>query len=172
MLRRSTIQAPTVAAITALLAAMGPASAPAAALEPTLRERATVVQVVDGDTVNVRLASGDERPVRLIGIDTPEVYPTRECGGAQASRSLQKLLPAGTAVRLASDPTQDRNDRYGRMLRYVIIVGDGRDVSRVQVRRGWATVYVFRHNPFTRTAAYRRAQAHAGANDRGIWGLC
>jgi len=43
----------------------------------------TVVRLVDGDTVYVRLASGVEK-VRYIGIDTPEVHhPTRgeEPGG-------------------------------------------------------------------------------------------
>ena len=33
-----------------------------------------VTRVVDGDTIDVRLHSGADRRVRLIGIDTPEVY--------------------------------------------------------------------------------------------------
>ncbi len=120
-----------------------PSAAPAAADdtgETRLRQRGQVIKVVDGDTIDVWLRSGREQRVRLLGIDTPEVYFGTECGGPEASRSLKQLLPVGTGVRLVSDPTQDRVDRYGRILRYVVRVLDGRDVDRAQVRRGWATV--------------------------------
>lgn len=110
--------------------------------------------------------------MRLVGIDTPEVYFGTECGGAGASSSLKRLLPVGTRVRLVSDPTQDRVDRYGRILRYVVRSHDGRDVNRAQVWRGWATVFVYDDTPFTRVAGYRAAQTDADAHDRGIWGLC
>ena len=75
-------------------------------------------------------------------------------------------------MRLVSDPTQDRVDRYGRILRYVIVASHDRDVNRAQIRRGWTTVYVYNHNPFKRVAGYRLAQRDAGAHDRGVWGLC
>jgi endonuclease YncB( thermonuclease family) len=60
--------------------------------------KAIVIRVVDGDTVTVRVA-GRQKTVRLIGIDTPEVYFGVECGGPAASRSLKKRLPKGTRVR-------------------------------------------------------------------------
>lgn len=41
-------------------------------------DQAPVVRVVDGDTLDVTLNGQSER-VRLIGIDTPEVYNTRSC---------------------------------------------------------------------------------------------
>jgi len=174
MSRPPITHAPTCALIAGLLWAVVGTASPSAAegVQTTLRQRATIVRVVDGDTVNVRLRSGDETPVRLIGIDTPEVYPGIECGGPQASLSLKRLLPLGTRVRLVSDPTQDRVDRYGRILRYVIKVSDGRDMNEAQVRRGWATVYVYNQNPFKRVVGYRAATSDAGAHDRGIWGIC
>ncbi|MGH8966429.1 MAG: thermonuclease family protein, partial [Actinomycetes bacterium] len=110
--------------------------------------------------------------VRLIGIDTPEVYGGVECGGRKASRSLKRMLPRGTRVRLVSDPTQDRVDRYGRLLRYVTKVKTGRDVNRAQVWRGHATVYVYNGDPFKRVRGYRKAQRQANTHDRGIWDLC
>lgn len=156
-----------------LLLTVGAASTPAAASgEPKLRQRGAIVKVVDGDTVDVRLRSGREKRVRMLGIDTPEVYDVVECGGPQASRSLKRLLPVGTRVRLVSDPTQDRVDQYGRSLRYVVKASNGKDINRTQVRRGWAPVYVYNRNPFTRVAAYYRAQDAARAQGRGIWGLC
>ena len=137
-----------------------------------LVQYARVTRVVDGDTIDVRLHSGAERRVRLIGIDTPEVYGGRECGGLAASRSLKQKLPTGTKVKLVSDPTQDRVDRYGRLLRYVVKRSTGRDLNRVQVWLGWARVYVYAGNPFERTVSYRRAQDEARSAPRGIWRSC
>jgi endonuclease YncB( thermonuclease family) len=136
-------------------------------------QRARVVYVVDGDTVDVRLASGAKRRVRLLGIDTPEVYGGIECGGPQASRSMKRMLPKGTRVKLTSDPSQDLKDRYGRLLRYVTKSSTGKDVNRRQVYKGLARVYVYAHHPFTRVDGYRQAQRAAKNRDVGIWGpLC
>ncbi len=137
-----------------------------------VKQRARVIEVIDGDTVRVRLASGPRRDVRLVGIDTPEVDGGVQCGGRQASRSLKRILPRGTRVSMVSDPSQDLKDRYGRLLRYVHKVSTGRDVNRQQVYRGWARVYVYDHTPFNRVASYRTAQRAANAADRGIWGRC
>lgn len=138
----------------------------------TLRQQARVIKVVDGDTVDVRLANGRKKRVRLIGIDTPEIYGGTECGGPRASRSAKRMLPRGTRVRLISDSTQDRVDRYGRLLRYVVKANSGRDINRAQLGMGNATVYVYANNPFKRVAGYRRAQRDARADDRGIWRHC
>jgi endonuclease YncB( thermonuclease family) len=138
--------------------------------QTTVRQRARVVRVVDGDTLTVRLAGGARKKVRLIGIDTPEVFGTVECGGKRASASMRRLAPRGTRVVLVSDPTQDRVDRYGRLLRYV--TKSGRDLDRAQVARGWATVYVYHHHPFKRVDGYRKSQRQAKAAGRGIWSLC
>lgn len=135
-----------------------------------IRQRARIVRVVDGDTLKVRLANGKRRSVRLIGIDTPEVYGTLECGGRKASASMRRLTPKGTRVVLVSDTTQDKVDRYGRLLRYVM--KSGRDMNRAQVGRGWARVYVYNHNPFKRVDGYRSSQRAARSASRGIWGMC
>jgi endonuclease YncB( thermonuclease family) len=134
-----------------------------------IRQHARVVEVIDGDTVDVRISSRVHR-VRMIGIDTPEVYGGVECGGKQASRSLRRLLPRGARVLLLSDTSQDTRDRYGRQLRYVHRRGS--DVNKAQVRRGWARVYVYDNNPFNRTAEYRRAQRAARTAHQGVWRAC
>lgn len=142
---------------------------PAGAPGTPLRERGTVVRVSDGDTIVVSIGNTEQR-VRIVGIDTPEVYYSPECGGPQASRRMKKLAPVGSRVRLVSDPTQAQVDRYGRLLRYVH--RGGRDLGLAQVKSGWATAYVYDNVPFQRTARYRRAEAAARAADRGIWGRC
>jgi len=133
------------------------------------RDRAEVLYVVDGDTLRVTV-DGKKRYVRLIGIDTPEVHTSTECGGSQASRSATRLLDEGSKVTLVSDPSQALRDQYGRLLRYA--VQRGHDINEIQVRRGWATVYVFGGNPFARVDDYRRAKKSAKHHDRGVWGLC
>ena len=134
------------------------------------RQRAKVLRVIDGDTVKVNLMPGPNVSVRLVGIDTPEVYGGEECGGAAASRSAKRILPKGTRVLLVSDPSQDLKDRYGRLLRYVM--KQKVDVNRRQLMRGHATVYVYANNPFQRVQSYRGAQASAKKNGLGIWDAC
>lgn len=135
---------------------------------PDLTDRARVISVTDGDTIKVRL-DGRTQDVRLIGIDTPEVYFGRECGGKQASRSMHALLDPGNRVKLIRDPSQDRRDRYGRLLRYV--ERRSHDVGRKQLSRGWAQVYVF-DKPFKRVRSYRRHRDRARRHDRGVWKRC
>lgn len=140
----------------------------------TLRQRGRVTRVVDGDTVDVKLAKSKRTiRVRMIGIDTPEVHGRVECGGPRASRWLKKRLPAGTKVRLVRDSSQDRTDGYGRALRYVVRIKDGKDMNRAQVRAGNAEVYVFwRSGPFKRVKKYRASERRAQKEGRGIWGNC
>ena len=137
-----------------------------------LKQAARVIKVTDGDTIKVRLATGGKRDVRLIGIDTPEVFGRVECGGPEASASLKKILPVNTKVTLYSDPTQDLKDRYGRLLRYVHKNSTGKDVNRQQVYLGHARVYVYNHNPFKRTSGYKKAAKVAKSARRGLWGAC
>src|ERR671936_1544290 len=121
---------------------------------------ARVVRDVDGDTL-VASAGGRTFYVRLLGIDTPETHRPGtpvECGGPQASASMAALAPPGSAVRLETDPTQDRVDRYGRLLAYVWLA-DGRLLEQAQLESGWAMPYVFQGRPvmlFSRLAAAAR----------------
>jgi endonuclease YncB( thermonuclease family) len=132
------------------------------------RRHARVSDIADGDTIEVRVRRRTE-DVRLIGIDTPEIYFGAECGGAQASASIRRILHAGDRVRLIRDRSQDNRDHYGRLLRYV--EHSGRDVGRRQIRKGWAKVYVF-ETPFDRVGGYRHAENAAHRSDRGAWRLC
>ena len=132
---------------------------------------ARIVRVIDGDTIVVRSDSGRGFKVRLIGIDTPEVFGGLECGGKEASASMKRLAPRGRHVRVYGDPTQDRRDRYGRLLAYVKTRG-GPQLNIAQVRRGLAAVYVFQGNPFRQTASFRRAATAAKRQRRGVWGRC
>jgi len=136
--------------------------------EADAAKRARVIEVTDGDTIDVEIG-GREEAIRLIGIDTPEVYFGEECGGAEASASMRRLVEPGDRVRLVRDRTQDNRDGYDRLLRYVEF--RDRDIGRVQIRRGHAAVYVF-EDPFRRLRSYRRAERRAEEGGRGVWGAC
>jgi micrococcal nuclease len=134
---------------------------------------ATVVRDVDGDTIKVSL-DGREEYVRLLGIDTPETHRPGtpiECGGPEASTHMEALAPPGTEVSLEPDPSQDREDRYGRLLAYVRLP-DGRLAEDEQLRAGWAMSYVFAGHPVSRYAQFRRAEAAARTSRSGVWGRC
>jgi endonuclease YncB( thermonuclease family) len=80
--------------------------------------------------------------------------------------------PPGTRIRLITDPTQDTFDRYGRLLTYAVKRSSCQDLGRVQIRSGWAKVYVYAGNPFRRVRSYRHAARQARNADRGVWDLC
>lgn len=132
--------------------------------------RGVVVRVTDGDTLKVRLANGREKDVRILGIDTPEVYPQLECGGQEATAAMAALAPVGSKVVLVLDPTQGDRDRYGRLLRYVHRSGD--DVGLAQLTSGRARVFIFRDDPLQRAEAYRKAERRARTAHRGSWAAC
>lgn len=134
---------------------------------------AVVVRPVDGDTLVAR-ANGRTFYVRLLGIDTPETHRPGtpvECGGPQASKNMDALAPAGARVTLEADPTQDRVDRYGRLLAYVWLA-DGRLVETAQLESGWATTYVYAGRPVTLFPRLQAAARDARSARRGVWAEC
>ena len=83
-------------------------------------QKATVEYVVDGDTIDV-VIDGNEKRVRLAGIDAPESASheqernTQE--GVLATEHVRALLPIGRVVYLQKDVSE--TDKYGRLVRYV-----------------------------------------------------
>ena len=126
---------------------------------------ATVVRIVDGDTIHVRIGTRIEK-VRYIGINTPEVHhPSRgeEPGGREASE-LNRRLVTGKHIRLELD-VQER-DRYGRLLAYVW-VGDLM-VNAELVRQGYAQVMTIPPNVRYQDL-FLKLQRDAREAGRGLW---
>jgi endonuclease YncB( thermonuclease family) len=145
----------------------GPGGGGTPSVPERIRFRATVTDVVDGDTLDVRKARGGGDRIRILGIDTPEVFGGVECGGRAAS-ALMKRISRGK-VRVTTDPNQPKRDRYGRLLAYVS--KGGVDLGRRMVSKGRAKVYVV-GSPFSRYRSYLQAQREARADSRGSWGTC
>jgi endonuclease YncB( thermonuclease family) len=124
--------------------------------------------VADGDTVD--LTNGAK--IRLVQIDTPEVYFSPECYGKQASAITERLLPAGTTVRLTVEAATDRVDEYGRLLRYVVRAQDGLNVNLYLVRVGAAAPYFYDGRRGRYAALLERLARRARARHLGLWGAC
>ena len=104
--------------------------------------------------------------MRLIGIDTPEVYGRVECFGREASNFVKGLLKPGARVRYR--PGREERDRYGRLLAYVWLP-DGRFLNGLLVSGGYAQPLTIPPNvEFADrfVAAARRARERG----RGLWG--
>ena len=132
---------------------------------------ATVVRVVDGDTVQVDI-DGQREKLRLIGVDTPEtVKPDTpvQCYGPEASAFTKQLLPEGTAVRIERDV--EARDDYGRLLGYVYRADDGLFVNLEIVAQGYASLLTFPPNVAHVDEFVAAARAAERAN-LGLWSAC
>lgn len=125
-----------------------------------------VVDVVDGDTIKVKLEGEGVKTVRLIGIDTPETsHPSKpvQCFGKEATEQLKALLLNKTVV-LEKDSSEV--DRYGRQLRYVYLDGDF--INEKMVREGYALESAFEPDTKYRDL-FEEAEEYAMENKRGLW---
>lgn len=144
---------------------------------------ATVVDVVDGDTLDVRFADGSEDTVRLLGVDTPETHadnspgefegvPETDAGracladwGERATAFAEDRL-AGQTVVVETDAEADRRGGYDRLLAYVTVDGETESFNYALLAQGYARLY---DSQFTRLNAYEAAERGAQQNETGLW---
>lgn len=140
---------------------------------PPTSDRATVIEVIDGDTLRLDI-SGVRESVRLIGINTPETkHPTKgvECFGPQASAFAEQLLPPGTQLRIERDA--EARDTYRRLLLYVFLPTSAgeRFVNLELVARGFAVPLSIEPNVRYRDR-FIDAAFDAQQHSRGLWRAC
>lgn len=152
---RGHVRARAVALVLALLAWAGPA-------QPAQSTGHVVERVVDGDTVWVSGLG----PVRLIGVDTPEVVDPRrpvQRYGKEASAFTRRLL-LRQPVRVEFD--HQRTDKYRRTLAYLYLL-NGTLANLEIVRQGYGHAYL--DFPFRYMDAFRAAEREAREAGRGLW---
>ncbi len=136
--------------------------------KPDSTVAATVVRVVDGDTIVVA-SEGDEVKVRLIGVNTPETVdpnsPVEEYG-KEASDYTKGVLSEGLAIELEYDVQQ--LDQYGRHLAYVWLGDEMFNVTLV--KEGYAQVATFPPN-VKYEATFIKYQEEAMSQSKGLWSL-
>jgi endonuclease YncB( thermonuclease family) len=118
----------------------------------------TVTRIVDGDTLRINI-EGFEMPVRLWGIDAPEMTQTN---GPEAKQKLEMLIPTGS--RAAVHPVN--RDRYGRI---VAVVDNGAElaVNFTMVVQGWA--YHYRQYDPRINGCLAEAERAARDGRKGVW---
>lgn len=131
---------------------------------------ATVLKVVDGDTVDVLSDVRGRLRIRVIGLDTPETTKpgyAPACWGQQATEFATTTL-LGQRVAVIPDPSQDVHDRYGRTLAYLETATGDYSVQAAAAGAGLA--YVYGNRPPQRADAIRAAERAAREAGRGLWG--
>ena len=134
-----------------------------------------VIDVIDGDTLEVQMPNDAVRRVRLIGIDTPEVshppdQPTAECFGPEAAE-MTTHFAAGKAVRLESDPVAGEQDRYGRLLAHVWLP-DGTLLASRLLSGGYGHEYTYQGQEYKYRNDFRSDERVATVMGTGLWEAC
>ena len=125
----------------------------------------TVVKVVDGDTIHVRIGDRVEK-IRYIGVNAPELHhPTKgaEPLGREAAEANRKLVE-GQTVRMELD-VQER-DKYGRFLAYVYV--GNTMVNAELVAQGYAQIMTIPPN-VKHQDEFLKLQQEARALQLGLW---
>lgn len=126
--------------------------------------RASVQQVIDGDTL--RLVDG--RLVRFIGINTPEIGrrgKPSEPMAEQARKMLQSMLGDKATVGLRYG--RELRDRYKRVLAHVYLA-DGSSVEAQLLEAGLAAQIIVPPNVWNQ-ACYQSAERAARVAGKGVW---
>ncbi|WP_225741170.1 lamin tail domain-containing protein [Halorussus halophilus] len=141
----------------------------------------TVIDVTDGDTIDVRYDNGSTDTVRLLGVDTPEVHTENTPGEfegipstsdgetclgyeGEVSSAVAKSRLLGERVTLKFDSEADRRGYYGRLLAYVYL--DGENFNYQLIENGHARVY---DSTFSQSDSFYSAESDAQNAGVGVW---
>ena len=147
--------------------------------------QATITKITDGDTVWVKM-HGKRVKLRLLGIDTPEEYPSRKMDkdiemchttfkqmrklGLLATKHAKTMLYKGEKVTVVTKG----KGYYGRTLAFIILP-DGTNYNEKEVADGYACVYKW-HGHKSRELSWgefeklERLMEEAKAERKGLWG--
>jgi micrococcal nuclease len=108
----------------------------------------SVIAVVDGDTIDVDIDLGFDisitKRVRLAGIDTPESRTTDKAEkvlGLEVKELLKKKLKEAKQIVIRTEKP-DSTEKYGRVLGWLYLDGDGQSVNNALVASGYAWGYM------------------------------
>ncbi len=125
-----------------------------------------VVYVLDGDTYIVQI-HGKKEKVRVLGIDTPEKsggFRPAGCFGDEASLYAKHQLK-NKKVSLIHPKGYSNTDKYGRLLRYVLV--NGKDFGAHLISEGYAFSYKKFYHP--RQQYYNMLEKNAQKQQKGMW---
>jgi micrococcal nuclease len=107
-----------------------------------------VTNVVDGDTIDVVIDLGFDisfsSRVRLAGIDTPESRTSDKAEkvlGLESKEYLKKAIKAAKTVVIKTEK-MDSSEKYGRILGWVYLDGNGTSINHELIEKGYAWGYL------------------------------
>ena len=130
----------------------------------------TVVNVVDGDTIDIDIPDEpyEHTRIRLWGVDTPETK-NPDLGvmyfGPEAAEFASRLV-LKKSITVYLDESNNTRGKYGRLLAYVQLP-DSRFLNEVLLAEGFAYADLrFRHSFYNR---YTQLEASARGLKKGLW---
>lgn len=143
---------------------------------PTWDISGEVFHITDGDTIKVEATDNKDYTLRVLGLDTPEKYPTRfgyaECFGEEASKHAQSLLQGefNSGSRIYAELYEE--DKYDRVLADVYLQDrafESWTLFAEKMIRDW---YGWVYRWWIKTKNYNkllRAELYAKRNKLGLW---
>lgn len=129
----------------------------------------TVLNVVDGDTVDIAIPNGkyEHTRIRLWGVDTPETKNPKTgvmyFGPEAADFTRKSALGKQVTVFLEENRTRDK---YDRLLAYIKLP-DGRFLNEALLSEGYAYAdFRFRHSFYQK---YKQLETGARSQKKGLW---
>lgn len=107
--------------------------------------RATILRVIDGDTIEARVDLGFDvfavQRFRLYGINAPETKGESRDQGREATEYLRTLITTHAADSVLTIQTKkDKREKYGRYL--AVLMAGGVNLNAVMVNTGHAVPYM------------------------------
>jgi len=132
----------------------------------SLPNRGRVIEVFDGDTVQVRFRDRQVLKVRLIGVDAPEITSGREevKFRAQMAKKFAFFHLYRKKIRLSFET--ELVDSYGRILAYIWTEEQGL-FNKFIISEGFASS--FTSFPFQYRNEFRKAEQEARKLEKGLW---
>lgn len=132
-------------------------------------ETVAVRHALDGDS----LVLADGRQVRLIGVNTPEIHPSRDKRQPAAAQPLAREAQRFTAARVNGQTVTlrfetERTDRHRRLLAHVTLA-DGTSLEEALLREGFGWMVAVPPN-VEALPRLRAAEDEARRAGRGVWG--
>lgn len=143
-----------------------------------------VIDIVDGDTMDIRFANGTSDTIRLLGVDTPETsvgstdpaewegIPDTDGGRAHLAEWGDEAtnyaeLQLGDTIYIELDETADTRGSYGRLLVYVYATKDApTSFNERLLENGYARLY---ESEFIKRSSFEDAEATAMDTNTGVW---
>jgi len=146
----------------------------------------TVIDIVDGDTLDVRMPDDSKETIRLLGVDSPETsgsvspsewegIPDTEDGrqwlrdwARQAETYATERFDEGQEIYIETDESADRRGSHDRLLVYAYqSETTAKSFNLCLIENGYARMY---DTQFSKRATFSQAETDAQSTDTGVWG--